>query len=807
MIIKWLKLQNIRSYTNKEIEFPQGTTLLSGDIGSGKSSILLGIEFALFGLLKGEVSGSALLRKGASVGEVELCFEIEGKEVIIKRILKKKKDAIGQENSHIIIDGVKKEAAPIELKAKILELLGYPMDFLTKKNLVFRYTVYTPQEEMKRIIFESKDERLNTLRKVFGIDKYKRIRENVILVQKRLKDQCKEISGFISDLDNKKEYLHLLNNECDLLSNEIRPLDADKDKIELDIKAIISEKEVKRRIFEDFNSYKNNLVRIDTEIESIVNERERNSQLIKEYERQISSMMIEKVDEDRKDLLEKEINEEERRLSDVRVKVAEIMQKEKSLMESRSAILKFIEDNKNVLAKKESISFKIEELNKSLQDKESLKAEHEKKSQEISMMERNKAVLQDKIRNSQQLIEKISGIDNCPMCLQKVDHEHKKGINNKEEEAINSYTEGIKIINDKIKNMKINEIKDKLAALESKEKDLNPLLIELNKIKNIEQIISERKSELEKIDVEINKLNEDKNSTKDYDVGAMTEILSRKKNEFRNLSEALARSRIKQEKERSMQILIGKNNEYKARILRMNEDKNSLNKDAERFKGIEEMMDSVERRLKGYENRLKEIELSLREKQTKISEKKGEADRIKKEIDDKEAKRRVMAKKKQYIDWIDVSFINIISIIEKNILASLYNEFNALFQEWFDILIEDELITARLDDEFSPIVQQNGYDIEVENMSGGEKTALALAYRLALNKVINDITTEINTKDLLILDEPTDGFSEHQLDKIRDVLDRLAMKQLIIVSHESKIESFVDNIIKISKQDHVSSVG
>ena len=94
----------------------------------------------------------------------------------------------------------------------------------------------------------------------------------------------------------------------------------------------------------------------------------------------------------------------------------------------------------------------------------------------------------------------------------------------------------------------------------------------------------------------------------------------------------------------------------------------------------------------------------------------------------------------------------------------------------------------------------------MENLSGGEKTAVALSYRLALNKVINDIVSEIKTKDILMLDEPTDGFSSEQLDKVRDVLEQLNVKQVIIVSHESKIESFVDSVIRVGKEEHISKV-
>jgi len=144
--------------------------------------------------------------------------------------------------------------------------------------------------------------------------------------------------------------------------------------------------------------------------------------------------------------------------------------------------------------------------------------------------------------------------------------------------------------------------------------------------------------------------------------------------------------------------------------------------------------------------------------------------------------------------------------IEKQIMTSIHSLFNQFFQEWFTILIDDNDIYARIDDSFSPVIEQNGYEVSFHNLSGGEKTSAALAYRLALNRVINDIIHQIKTKDLLILDEPTDGFSSEQLDKVRDVLDRLQLRQTIIVSHESKIESFVDNIVRIRKEGHVSSV-
>lgn len=100
-------MENIRSYEKQEVEFPEGFTLLSGDVGSGKTSILLGVEFALFGLQPGQ-RGSSLLRNGADDGKVNLEFEVDGKTIIIERNLKRGK-TVTQTNCFIQVNGEKKK--------------------------------------------------------------------------------------------------------------------------------------------------------------------------------------------------------------------------------------------------------------------------------------------------------------------------------------------------------------------------------------------------------------------------------------------------------------------------------------------------------------------------------------------------------------------------------------------------------------------------------------------------------------------------------------------------------------------------
>lgn len=94
MIVKRLRMENIRSYRKAEVEFPGGKTLFEGDIGSGKSTILMAVEFALFGL--GSARASSLLRFGESRGSVELEFEAGGKDYHVRRVLARKSGSIQQ---------------------------------------------------------------------------------------------------------------------------------------------------------------------------------------------------------------------------------------------------------------------------------------------------------------------------------------------------------------------------------------------------------------------------------------------------------------------------------------------------------------------------------------------------------------------------------------------------------------------------------------------------------------------------------------------------------------------------------------
>jgi len=171
----------------EEIIFPEGSTLLSGDIGSGKTTVLLAIEFAYSAWSQGKKAVRSWEAQRWRKSYSGVCHKrLECKN---RKNIKAHPKSITQDSAIISIDDERFEGSVTEVKNKVLNLLNYPAEFAKKTNLLYKFTVYTPQEEMKSIILEPGDTRLNTLRHVFGIDKYKRIEENACLFTSKLREK------------------------------------------------------------------------------------------------------------------------------------------------------------------------------------------------------------------------------------------------------------------------------------------------------------------------------------------------------------------------------------------------------------------------------------------------------------------------------------------------------------------------------------------------------------------------------------------------------------------------------------------
>jgi len=681
MILKKIKIQNIRSYENQEIEFPQGSVLLSGDIGAGKTSVLLAIEFALFGLQPSQ-RGSSLLKNGKKEAKVILELEVDGKEVVLEKTLRKSKKTVTQDSASISIDNERFEGSVTEVKTRVLKLLNYPHEFAKKTNLLYKFTVYTPQEEMKQIIMESAENRLNTLRHIFGMAKYKRIEENVSVFTSKLREKIRLEEGRLLDIEDIKKNLE---------NKKLRLIDLEKNKFQEKIllqgqRKKREEKETETQELEKKIKEKQNLEREKEKAELMLRNKKDN---FLELKNQISRLTTE-IEEGKKIIFD-----------------------EKKLAEFRETIERNKEKEKYFQEKVINIS-----------------------SQSNSLNERKKEALH--------LKEKISNLSTCPTCLQEVNDSYKSNIFQKIESEILEVDK---------KNQEISSQKLQITG-------------ELESLRKQVSVLEEKKSE--------------------------EEI---KKIKLENIKE----------KERNLREIELKKESMGSDVEMMLKHVTFLGEEIKKFSKYSTLFEDKQKELDQEKLKERQHEIKVAETEKEFSLIREQIAEIEKQISEKEKLREKVNYLKSLEGWLSDNFLNLILTTEKNVMLKLREEFSKLFSEWFSILVP-EYLSVRLDEKFSPVIQQQDYDISYNFLSGGERTSVALAYRLALNQVINSLLSKIKTRGLIILDEPTDGFSESQLDKMRDVLTQLNVNQLILVSHEAKIESFVENIVKLRKEDGMTKV-
>ncbi|MFX1323631.1 MAG: hypothetical protein ACFE8N_01650 [Promethearchaeota archaeon] len=690
MILESIEISNIRSIRSERIDFPASTMLFFGDVGSGKSSVLKSIEFALFGtLIHGDLSGDSLLRRGKTNGLVNLAFSIDGKKYTIKRNLSRdRKGRVAQKESTFIDHdkGTTTTFAPSDMRRKILSLLSYSVSRYEKatKLPLFRYTVYTPQEQVKEIIQADPDERFEILKEVFGIEKYEIALKNIDLIKDFLNDKIKEFKIHIKQIGEPEQEILEKEKILEDIMNKIAKLESALKGKEGEIR---SQENTIEKIQEELNSYSKKLVEI--------NNKESN---IKEYREKQKTTKL-SLNNVKKEILQKE--SELKKLKEVEIKT-EI---------DEDQLEKHIETNQN---------------------------------QKIQL-EKDLAIVKKSIKDIDNLLKK----GQCSLCGQAI---HEKDRFEKELKQASAKVEKL-----------TTEIDNVSKQLNEQKKNLKDLL-EFQKIKikkdSLVILVSEKRKREADLNILINELFNKINNNQTEIITILSEYKDTNLRQFKELGQYI-KDRLKNEK-------------------------NSLQK-------LKSNKETLGNDLSAQKNSIEYIHKELKELESNIQTR----DKL----------NRNLIYYTQIKNWISEEFPVLIRDIEKKILSSSAHHFNSYFKEWFHELVEDKNIEVEIrTEDFQPIIHVNGFESPFRDLSGGEKSGLSLSYRLALNKIINERHQEVKTKDLLILDEPTDGFSQQQINRMQSIFEKLNTSQMIIISHERNLDSFVTDIYHFEKENHITKI-
>lgn len=229
-----VKFQAFGPYKNEQvIDFEklskQGLFLICGETGSGKTTILDAITFALYGKSSGGMRDQLeyMRCKQSEWGtDTYVCydFELQGQVYRFERKLECKKVKLSASQNVYLknADGV---FAPIfenckekDMNAKAKELLGLDYD-------QFRQVIILPQGQFEKLLTSNSDEKEKILVSIFGVNKWQKIannlyeiaaaKRNVLLKVKeemelRLQDEsCRNLEEFEAQIDVLKNSIKL----------------------------------------------------------------------------------------------------------------------------------------------------------------------------------------------------------------------------------------------------------------------------------------------------------------------------------------------------------------------------------------------------------------------------------------------------------------------------------------------------------------------------------------------------------------------------------------------------------------------
>ena len=81
-MLEYLRIRNLALIEDAELDFAPGMNVLTGETGAGKSFILTALGFLL-----GDRLGADMVRQGAEKAQVEAQFQMDGREIVIRRSL------------------------------------------------------------------------------------------------------------------------------------------------------------------------------------------------------------------------------------------------------------------------------------------------------------------------------------------------------------------------------------------------------------------------------------------------------------------------------------------------------------------------------------------------------------------------------------------------------------------------------------------------------------------------------------------------------------------------------------------------
>ena len=685
MIITKIQLKNITTHKNNTIKFEEGINVLMGSNGTGKSTVLTMVGFALFDYLPGKNQKSYVRIEEPSTkkfGTVKIwIIGKDEQEYCIKRTIGKANNEISVSHSDTgrVLDKIYNNT---NLRIWIQDQMGLSKNF--SLSSIFEHAIGVNQGTFTAPFLMNPSDRSNIFAPLLNVHIYRNIYDKYRDINNSFKDEIqhleKEISYIEGELKDKDQYaktqtdteeklkdLRILSISSITNFNRIKKNYDELKQVKIHLEQIT--KEFVKLDFSNKN-LQENLEKINDEIEEatsakkICDKFEDDFLKYKEFSKREKELQ-EKFDTlqknlDKKNQLKQSLIKLEAELHQISIHIEKINKKTVLLPNLKKNFLK----NKAIQDKIHNLAIQIESITNMQGD--------------LNILIQDDEILQKEIKNFQKSLKDLPEIEKKCALIEPLNHEinelnQKIAVNDGEIKKLKQNKEDSKggkcpFLHEKCKNIEGNSLEDffqkridedlltmevlktnlielkkeleKLKIEESKFKMLERSQIELNQLQDQSKKNSEKIKDLKEKTINKNKLEDNKKNLQEDQ-----KLLENDVKQYNIISESITKDlpELNQEKADIEEKILNLNKnlepfENKIKQLEdvpnlLKEIRNKMNSTQEKFNAYQENVNSM-KKLPRYKNERIEIESKLQKNMKDLQNKEKEKLSLEKQYDD-----------------------------------------------------------------------------------------------------------------------------------------------------------------------------
>ena len=643
-----------------------------------------------------------------------------------------------------------------------------------------------------------------------------------------------EIAGFQKSQNEIKRTIHDLTGQIEQDAEEERKLKALEEDKRYKFRAMI------QKFFQNVQKIEQIQHDLQELLHSIDLTKRRNDQMeaikpsFDEYERIIKETSVQSS----------WIKQNNQRFMEISGNTTMLKTKEREHSELLKKLNEFLETVKQRLSLDNPDLEKINDMKKFAED------ELERISQEKSNARSLIGSSREKIKEIEENILRLRDMNQCPVCRQDLSETHRKEIMDQYESEKNGLISGIEGSERLIKaaDIKILKLKNQLDFIN------NSVVGELSSLKKRE---TELKAQMDKLATEISSYKDFETEYKETELSIETATkrlreIEPKWDEYKRLkavNDSINLSEIEKKYEEQSHLLSELESENKQieKESGFRPDKSHLG-DVE---SIERNIDVLRKRVGGtdlkrkfLEDKRRELSIINSQIESKTKEMSVIAEKLEslKEVDSNlESKRRdfdslnseIIGLRQRIVSAEDEfqrlethlkeihSNISLLNTIRKALIvlgklmpafrrdglpglirvrsSQFITDMTTELMTHFNLSVEGVKVTEDLDIE----VYQNGSVKELQQLSGGERTAVAIALRMAMAKYL------LSSISVMLMDEPTNFLDEERRNDLKEIItyslrDEGIIPQLIVITHHSELNSAADISYTVESKNGIS---